>query len=350
MPVEKVAQVHGKKPGRLRLGKGEFGHMSVVLACAGDENFAMPMAVTLFSALVNMEKGVEVFLYILDGGISEINKTRIEQVLQIESVAVSIHWIKPDRQFEGLKTTKALSQAAYMRLALPDVLPDCFGKVLYLDSDLIVETDLMRLWRHEVGGYPLLAVRDYNIPCISSPASGLLSTYELLGLWPDTPYFNSGVMVLNLALIRSKDLIPAILEYLHAYRDTVQYADQDGFNAIIAGDWGHLDPKWNVQVMLMRRFKVAAIRRSKWWSDSPFQDEILDRVKELERNPFILHFADTPKPWRAGLPDVYQLRYCYYLKRSGWFSPSAFAKWLLRWLRDSVPYTWKVSTQAFGIG
>ena len=48
----------------------------------------------------------------------------------------------------GLRTTKRLSAATYLRLFLPDVLP--FGKVIYLDGDTLCRGSLNELWRKNV--------------------------------------------------------------------------------------------------------------------------------------------------------------------------------------------------------
>lgn len=297
----------------------------IVLACAADDNYAMPMGVMLFSALVNMEKGAEVVLYILDGGISEANRRKIERVLAVERIKVSLHWAKPSMlEFQDLQVGSGLPQAAYLRLALPDILPEHFAKVLYLDSDLIVEANLIELWRHETAGYALWAVRDYPIPYVSSPNSPLLETHGALGLEPDTPYFNSGVMLLHMGMWRSENLGPAALEYLRVHCDTVQYADQDCLNAIVAGNWGELDLRWNVT--------VHALPVLEGWPDSPFKNEMRDNRKWLGHNAFVLHFAGNLKPWHIGMRTTYCQRWVHYLKRSGWFSPAEYRRWYIRWL------------------
>ena len=48
------------------------------IVAGADDRFAMPMAVTLYSALANMVHGWAVSLYIVDGGISIENRSRLE--------------------------------------------------------------------------------------------------------------------------------------------------------------------------------------------------------------------------------------------------------------------------------
>ncbi|MBF2098150.1 MAG: glycosyltransferase family 8 protein [Gloeomargaritaceae cyanobacterium C42_A2020_066] len=52
------------------------------IACVGDDRYAIGVAVTLYSALVNLGPAVEaVHLAILDGGIGPENRQRLERVL-----------------------------------------------------------------------------------------------------------------------------------------------------------------------------------------------------------------------------------------------------------------------------
>jgi hypothetical protein len=68
------------------------------------------------------------------------------------------------------------------------------------------------------------------------------------GLSPSTPYCNTGVMVMNLKRWRTEEIARGALEYIRKFPQCVRYPDQDGLNAVLAGAWGLLDPKWNVML------------------------------------------------------------------------------------------------------
>ena len=53
-------------------------------------------------------------------------------------------------------------------------------------------------------GKPLLAVRDYSGPVVSAQATGL--PYQRLGIDPQTPYLNSGVLVMDISSMASGEL------------------------------------------------------------------------------------------------------------------------------------------------
>ncbi len=283
----------------------------MVIVNAADDRFALPLAVTLYSALANLAGVQAVSIYIIDGGISEENKRKLVEVLSVKHVDVHITWIRPNlAPLNGVKTDETFSDATYHRLLIPELLPQ-FDRVIYLDSDLVVEKSLHALWEERMDGRPALAVQNYRLPYVSSDGLetfGLSETYQMLGLPPNAPYCYPGVMVMNLKRWREENIGPRALEYCRKF----QRFDQDGINAIIAGEWGLLDPKWDVVHVEIpdygRRLRMSQV-------------EMRHAQEELWREPFIRHFSNPTRPWHFAYRGPAQSRFFYYLKKSGWFGP-----------------------------
>src|SRR5262245_1966338 len=112
----------------------------MTIVTGADDRFAIPMAVTLYSALANTKKTRSVSDYILDVGISSHTRRKLEDVLQTLDVNVRLHWVTPDLlSLSGMKTTSDFSAAVYLRLLTPELIPDNTDRAIYLDSDLVVE-------------------------------------------------------------------------------------------------------------------------------------------------------------------------------------------------------------------
>ena len=280
----------------------------MILVSGADDRFAMPLAVTFYSALANLDRGRAVSLYIIDGGISEENRRRLTQVLNVNHVKGHIEWVKPDLSLlSDVRTTQWHSQASYLRLLIPELVPKQFDRVIYLDSDLVVEEDLGQLWEKEISDFPALAVQDYMRPYVSC-SGALPDTYQLLGLSPNTPYCNAGVMVMNLKRWRAEEIGRRALEYTYKFHQFVQFADQDGINAIIADAWGLLDPKWNVMLTV-----ISSYGRLYNMSEMEMQHA----QEELLRAPFIVHFAGPIKPWHVIYRGLARSRFFLTSKRAG---------------------------------
>ena len=88
-----------------------------------------------------------------------------------------------------------MTSTTYHRLLLPRLVPREVTRAIWLDCDLLVTTDLVRLWETDLGGCHLLAVRDPVVPLVSSRYG--IRRWRELGIAPDAPYFNAGVMLLD---------------------------------------------------------------------------------------------------------------------------------------------------------
>ncbi|MBW4632567.1 MAG: glycosyltransferase family 8 protein [Iphinoe sp. HA4291-MV1] len=294
----------------------------LVVVCGSDDNYAMPLAVTLYSALVHLERGCTIYIYIIDGGITHKSKERLQRVLDFEHIDVQLKWVTPPdlKSLSDLQTLEWITTAAYLRLLICDVIPEQFQKAIYLDSDLLVQANLKNLWEEDIGGYALLAVHDLGTPYVSSPFG--IAKYRELGLASDTPYFNSGVLVINLKRWRAEKIGQSVIQYLREYDKYVQLVDQEGLNAVLANDWGSLDYKWNL---------ISHIYYYDQWEESAFKEKIGAIREELICKPYIYHFAGGSKPWQVGCEHPQQLRWIRYLKESGWFTATESILWRFLW-------------------
>ena len=274
-----------------------------------DDKFAIGLAVTLFSALANLASGSAIDFYVIDGGISEANKQKLAQVLQRDSVAVRLRWLKPDLKALGaLQVSNRWGVATFFRILAPELLPPDLDRVIYLDSDLVIEGNLAELWQTELEDCPVLAVQDYWLPQVSLPCA-LAETYHQLGLKPDVPFFNAGMLVLNLKQWRTQNLAQTALDYAHRY----QTSDQEAINAAIAGQGKPLDLRWNVQMCGIVRPAMKL----------PYD------AQELIRQAFIIHYTSPDKPWQPFYKLYGGSRFAHYLQRSHWFDRWQYLQWFI---------------------
>jgi lipopolysaccharide biosynthesis glycosyltransferase len=284
----------------------KYGDVPVTICAAANDDFAIGLGVTLYSALANLRPR-NANVYVLDMGISAANQRRVLRTLQFAKGKVQVQWVKPD--LTALSTVPISQRAAYARLLIPTIVDQQTTKAIYLDSDLIVEGNLHDLWEKDVTDWLLGAVQDFATPHASSP--GVMGgKYREFGLAADSPCFNSGVMLINLAKWRQENLLAQIVANQPWSYSDLHFTDQDGFNVVAAGHWQMLDPRWNVAISLLGQY-------GHWLDLSPAGRKAAQA--ELLKSAFVLHFT-TKKPWRLSYNDQLKARFDHYLQKSGWFN------------------------------
>ena len=140
------------------------------------------------------------------------------------------------QSFRGLRVDRDVSIATYYRLAAPHILPSNVGKILYLDSDIIVRRSLEDLWNTDIQDYALAAVID---PWWS-PGGG-----PHVEVPPGAKYFNAGVLLINLDYWRMNNVSENATAFARNNFEKVHYWDQDALNAILVDRWIPVPQIWN---------------------------------------------------------------------------------------------------------
>ncbi len=286
---------------------------------AADEGFAMPLAATVRSALDNLAPGRKLNLYVLDGGISDSTKRRLERSWPEHNRRLT--WIDVDpAALAQAPTSGHVNLITYYRILMPRLLPKGLRRVIYLDADMIILSDLTRLWESKLDGQLCLAALDSSAPFIDAKQALAdydrrgrhlgspqpIANFRQLGLDPMSPYLNAGVLLVDLEAWRRTNLSDQLLDCLAENKVHVQWWDQYALNVVLAGRWGRLDTRWN---------QGAGIYQYPTSSQSPFDPRTFE---QLRNDPFIIHFTTSSKPWHASCLHPLRKQFFEYVDRTEW--------------------------------
>lgn len=270
----------------------------VVVVSATDDGYAMPLAVTIRSALDHLAADRRMWLYVLDGGLGRENICRLQR--SWNDPRLTVEWISADiEQVGDLFVSYQVNVVTYLRLLMARLLPKHLKRAIYLDADMLVRRDLGQLWDEQQGGHAVLAVQDIAAPYIDAKqalprfadcqqylcAFTPIMNYRDLGLPPNAPYFNGGLMVANLDMWRREHFAERMLDCLRKYREHILWWDQYALNIVLAGRWRAIDGRWN------QNSHVYAFPS---WRQSPLDR---DTFAALRRSPWLVHFCSPSKPW-----------------------------------------------------
>ena len=288
--------------------RAEGADASIAVVCAADQAYVVPLAAAVRSAIERLAPERRLDLFVIQDGIRASSRLRLRA--SWSDPRVRVHWIRLDPALlPAVPVSGHVSRAAYLRLLLPRVLPESLTRVIYLDSDVAVRRDLSELWDLPFDGQALLAAQDVVLPFVDSEialspprwaaaspyivAARPVANYDELGLDPRAKYFNSGVLLVDLARWRREELFDELLRCLRENEPHVRFWDQYLLNAVFHGRWGELDLRWNRQSLIWRYPS---------WRESPLDRETWERART---DPWIAHFTSHEKPWHFGydLPD-----------------------------------------------
>ena len=151
--------------------------------------------------------------------------------------------------FPAIKDSR-VSVAAIYRILIPQLFSEDVDKVIYLDSDVIINLDIKELWDVELDDKILAATPEVEIV---KSFSDLLSKYIInAGLVAMEDYFNSGVLVINLKRLRqSEELIINGLKWRNEHVQCECF-DQDVLNYLFSKDYVHLPEKFGLFISKAR--------------------------------------------------------------------------------------------------
>jgi lipopolysaccharide biosynthesis glycosyltransferase len=286
------------------------------LVLASDENYARALAVAVHSALEHWTPAVAPEIYILDNGIGEASRARLDQLAQARAAA--LRWIRvPPGRVSHLDSALPrasdpdsahhVTSATWSRLLVPELLPAEVRRAVYLDNDVLVRRDLSPLFDLDLDGALLGAVGDFAVASMRHP------------LWGESarPYFNSGVLVMDVDRWRRERFGDRVMAHASAQPRAFPFAEQDALNAMTP-DWYELGPEWNVQEgFLWRPALVESLARQR---------------HALYEQAAVLHFTGASKPWHPDSTSAATALWVRKLMRSGWYTPIESVAWLAGWL------------------
>lgn len=233
-----------------------------------DDNYAPFLSVALASAIENASPKRKFKAIVLYQQLSEQNIERIK-ALSKENFLIEFVPMKnglesiTDRMSNRLRCDY-FTLTIYFRLFIPEMFPQ-YDKGIYVDSDVVISGDLAELFDTDIGDNFIGACTDLSVAQVP-PLVRYME--EAVGVKSDK-YINSGVLLMNLELLRKAKLDAYFINLLNTYQFDCIAPDQDYLNALCADKIYYLNERW---------------------------DAMPSEKAPLE-NPGIIHYNLFSKPW-----------------------------------------------------
>ncbi|RMX26734.1 SP_1767 family glycosyltransferase [Limosilactobacillus reuteri] len=226
-----------------------------VIALSGDYGYLEQIETTVKSVLTHNR---DVKIYVINPDIP--HEWFVNLNCYLRQVSSEIVDLKIDTGLLDTinSTFKGIKNITFARLLIPNLIEE--DKVLYLDSDIIVDANLDELFNINLTDKWVLGVRDYQVPS----------------------EFNAGVLLINNKKWRETNIVDNFLE--KAKDPNLPNGDQTVINTILKNKIEELDLSYNYQI----GFEPIA-----FWGENSHIVAALDKVK----NPKIIHYITEDKPY-----------------------------------------------------
>lgn len=246
--------------------------MRIPVVMTTDTNYILQTRITIWTMRKSTNHDSVLDITILcSENLNEDDKCRLYE-LEKEFLNLKIRFYKINSFiFQEAKPQAHIPIASFYRLIIAEVLED--EKCLFLDGDLIVNTDLKNLYLQDMEDFYIAGVRDLGF--VINP-DGTVRHFEKYGFTEPTDYVNAGVMVFNLSKLR-QDRLQCL--FLESMKISYPYMDQDILNKVCKGKIKLLNWRYN------------------YFNRCSNREFLLHEKGQSEEKWKILHFAGKYKPW-----------------------------------------------------
>ena len=261
-----------------------------------DGNFWQHLGATIASLLASNPRNTFRLHVVSSSDIPTASLDKLQTIVsQAGNATLEAIVFKEAERYQYLPVHSHLTFAMYLRLFMTEYLDPAIDKILYLDSDIILCSDLTDLWQIDLGDHYLGAAREPYNERQRSP----------LGFGPDDLYINSGVMLVNLAKWRRDQVVPKFIAFADTHQASFSSPDQDILNSVFRGHILDIGYQWNWQALFVRSTPAEL-------GLSPTD------YAALRRSPRLVHYTSRYKPWFYRWQPHYKHLYARALARTPW--------------------------------
>lgn len=245
-----------------------YGIINVCFSC--DDYYAKYAGAAIASILLSANENDEFYFWVLDKGISENTKIRIERLKSIRYF--DLRYIANNSKDYKLKFAQLLPKA---------------NRIIYFDSDIIVKKSLSELYNINLDNFFIAGTTDNK----NNSQAGI-------------NYINTGMMLIDLNKIRQYGVENKFVQYAKMHNINTETNSESVINNVLSKYIKAIDSNWNVQVLnFMNRSSYT-------------------------KKPYIIHYTGKQKPWLFGTYNHFKNEYFKVLKHTPWaISTDEQLKW-----------------------
>jgi lipopolysaccharide biosynthesis glycosyltransferase len=273
--------------------------MTINVAYSCNEAYLHHTGISIISLLENNQLAQNISIFFIQKNVKESSIILLTKL--VERYGRQINIISFDDLCFDLKTNSQGRhvETIYAKLFFERI--DEIDKILYIDSDTVVNASLQELWEIDLKENLIAGVETYTP-----------SSKGLLKLSASDRCINDGVTLINVKEFRKQHMLEKFLRCIVEYNGNPPVLSEGVINKVCKGKIQILHPKFNLMSGLIN------YRKDRFANMIEYYD--INTINEAINAPVIIHFlaAFYNRPWDINCTHPMKDIYLYYKSKSFW--------------------------------
>lgn len=265
--------------------------MKTAIAFTFDNRFCVPAYVAIKSLILAAKNSTSYTIIIYYWNIPQKNLKQFNSL--VENTNHEIIYLKADKnKFTGFPVTRTWSYSVYLRLLLPDILPQ-YDKIIYSDVDVFFLDDLSNLYNYDL--------EDYQLGGVAAEYRSRAQVHQVYPEYANEYIYWSGLLLMNLKRLRQENFVSNIQNFVFKYRNRLKMFDLELLN-LTCDKILTLPLRYIMLQSIYNEQDISQAPEFRWLTSVYTQEEI----KQEKENTVIVHYAGSlGKPWLLKEPPAY---------------------------------------------
>lgn len=271
--------------------------MNIAYSC--DEMYIPQTGISILSLLQNNKEIEEINFYFVEKDVSRNSLDLIKKLIHSYNrklIVISFNDLCADLK---IKTLGRHIETVFTKLffsGIPEI-----KKIIYIDSDTIINKTLRDFWNIDLTKYLLGGVSTFTD-----------SAKKSLNLNREDIFINDGIVIINLEEFRKHNIEKKFIECIAEYDGNPPVLSEGVINKVCRGKIKVIHPKYNLMSGLI------SFKNNRFLNVKNFYSE--DVLKEAILNPVIIHYLSAfyNRPWDVNCTHPMKERFLFYKSISYW--------------------------------
>ncbi|MDX1828784.1 MAG: glycosyltransferase family 8 protein [Lutibacter sp.] len=273
--------------------------MKLNIAYSCDEAYISHTGISIVSLLENNKEFEEIDFYFVAKDVSQKSLDLLKKLVNSYGrnlIVVSFYDICGDLKIKALGRHIETVYAKLFFARIKEI-----DKVLYIDSDTIINDSLKEFWETDLTNDLIGGVETYTV-----------DAKKLLNLSKSDKFINDGVALINLKEFRKQNIETKFIECIAEYNGNPPVLSEGVINKVCKGKIKVLHPKFNLMSGLITYKKNRFLNITNYYSKTV--------IKEAIDKPVIIHYLSAfyNRPWDKNCTHPMKEKYLYYKSISYW--------------------------------